>query len=106
VLLAFEAAERELDPALQRRHMTFVVIGGGATGVELAGAIAELATFVLARDFRAIRSDATRVILLEAGSRILPGFPAALSEHAKANLTAMGVEVRAGSHVRAIDAQA
>jgi NADH:quinone reductase (non-electrogenic) len=105
VLLAFEAAERELDPALQRRHMTFVVIGGGATGVELAGAIAELATFVLAQDFRAIRSDATRVILLEAGSRILASFPAALSEHAKANLTAMGVEVRAGSHVTAIDAQ-
>src|SRR5688572_11967794 len=75
VLLAFEAAEREPDPGVQRKHLTFVVIGGGPTGVELAGAIAELATFVLARDFRAIRSDATRVVLIEGGPRILASFP-------------------------------
>ncbi|HXK18346.1 MAG TPA: FAD-dependent oxidoreductase, partial [Polyangiaceae bacterium] len=71
VLLAFEAAEREPDPTVQRQHLTFVVIGGGPTGVELAGAIAELATFVLARDFRAIHSDATRVVLVEGSERVL-----------------------------------
>jgi NADH:quinone reductase (non-electrogenic) len=103
VLLAFEAAEREPDAALQRRHMTFVVIGGGPTGVELAGAIAELATFVLARDFRAIHSDATRVILVEGGSRLLASFPEPLSEQAQANLVAMGVEVRTNARVTAID---
>ncbi len=104
VLLAFEAAEREPDPAVQRRHLTFVVIGGGATGVELAGAIAELATFVLARDFRAIHSDATRVILLEGGTQILASFTPTLSASAQKSLTAMGVEVRTGRRVTAIDA--
>jgi len=104
VLLAFEAAEREPDPLVQRRHLTFVVIGGGPTGVELAGAIAELATFVLARDFRAIHSDATRVILIEGGERILGTFSAALSDSARTNLAAMGVEVRSGVRVTNIDA--
>jgi NADH dehydrogenase len=103
VLLAFEAAERELDPGLQRKHLTFVVIGGGPTGVELAGAIAELATFVLARDFRAIRSDATRVVLIEGGPRILNAFPEALSQSAQKNLEDMGVEVRTGLRVTSID---
>jgi NADH dehydrogenase len=103
VLLAFEAAERETDPAVQRRHLTFVVIGGGPTGVELAGAIAELATFVLARDFRAIQSDATRVILIEGGSRVLGSFPEALSASAQKSLAQMGVEVRAGLRVTHID---
>src|SRR5262249_23667350 len=74
VLLAFEAAEREPDRAAQRRMLTFVVIGGGPTGVELAGAIAELATFVLSRDFRAIHPDQTRVVLVEAGPRVLAAF--------------------------------
>jgi NADH dehydrogenase len=104
VLLAFEAAERESDPSVQRRHLTFVVIGGGPTGVELAGAIAELATFVLARDFRAIHSDATRVVLIEGGPRILSSFPEKLSASAQANLAEMGVEVRAGLSVTDIDA--
>src|ERR1700690_1769228 len=90
VLLAFEAAERETDQALRRRHLTFVVIGGGPTGVELAGAIAELATFVLARDFRAISPDATRVVLVEAGPRILPTFAPELSERAMKSLLEMG----------------
>jgi NADH:ubiquinone reductase (H+-translocating) len=103
VLLAFEAAERETDPAVQRRLLTFVVIGGGPTGVELAGAIAELATFVLARDFRAIHSDATRVILIEGGPRVLGSFPPALSASAQKNLAQMGVEVRAGLRVTHID---
>lgn len=105
VLLAFEAAEREPDPLLQRRHLTFVVIGGGPTGVELAGAIAELATFVLARDFRMIDADSTRVILIEAGERILPAFSPELSAHAEQSLAAMGVEVRTRLAVTSIDAE-
>jgi NADH dehydrogenase len=104
VLLAFEAAEREEDPALRKRHLTFVVIGGGPTCVELAGAIAELATFVLARDFRAITPDITRVILVEGGERVLATFPPELSEKAAQSLLAMGVEVRTKTRVTAIDA--
>jgi len=103
VLLAFEAAERETDPIVQRRHLTFVVIGGGPTGVELAGAIAELATFVLSRDFRAVRPDLTRVVLVEAGARVLASFEPETSERARANLAEMGIEVRTGVRVTAID---
>ena len=103
VLVAFEAAERETDPALQRRHLTFVVIGGGPTGVELAGAIAELATFVLARDFRAIHSDATRVVLVEGSERVLSGFDPKLSALAAQSLGEMGVEIRTGLRVTSID---
>ena len=103
VLLAFEAAEREADPTIRRRHLSFVVIGGGPTGVELAGAIAELATYVLSRDFRSIRPDATRVLLLEGGPRILSSFEPVLSEKAQASLQAMGVEVKTGTHVTSID---
>jgi len=105
VLLAFEAAEREPDPAAQRRHLTFIVIGGGPTGVELAGAIAELATFVLARDFRAIKPDATRVVLVEGGPRVLSGFSPELSERAAHSLHEMGVEVLLDARVTAIDEQ-
>jgi len=104
VLLAFEAAERETDEALRRRHLTFVVIGGGPTGVELAGAIAELATFVLARDFRSIRPDATRVILVEGSERVLATFDPKLSESARQSLAEMGVDVRTKTRVTAIDA--
>jgi NADH:ubiquinone reductase (H+-translocating) len=103
VLLAFEAAERERDPAIQRRCLTFVVIGGGPTGVELAGAIAELATFVLARDFRSIRSDATRVILIEGNERLLSSFDPELSARAARSLAEMGVEVRTSTRVTDID---
>jgi NADH dehydrogenase len=105
VLVAFEAAEREGDPALRRRHLTFVVIGGGPTGVELAGAIAELATFVLARDFRSIQPDATRVILVEGGPRILATFDEDLSARAATSLKAMGVEVLTNTRVTHIDAE-
>ncbi|HEY4184239.1 MAG TPA: NAD(P)/FAD-dependent oxidoreductase, partial [Polyangia bacterium] len=105
VLLAFEAAERETDPALQRRHLTFVVIGGGPTGVELAGAIAELATFVLSRDFRSVRPDQTRVVLVEAGARVLASFAPETSEKARASLAQMGIEVRTGVRVTAIDGE-
>lgn len=104
VLLAFEAAERELNPAVRRRLLTFVVIGGGPTGVELAGAIAELATYVLSKDFRSIRPDATRVVLLEGGERVLAGFDRDLSERARQSLGEMGVEVRTGKTVTAMDA--
>jgi len=105
VLLAFEAAEREPDPVEQRRHLTFVVIGGGPTGVELAGAIAELATYVLARDFRAIKPDATRVVLVEGGPRVLAAFDPELSERATQSLHEMGVEVLPNARVTAIDEQ-
>lgn len=104
VLLAFEAAEREPDEALRRRHLTFVVIGGGPTGVELAGAIAELATFVLARDFRSIRPDATKVVLVEGSERVLSSFEPRLSEHAAKSLAEMGVDVRTHTRVTSIDA--
>jgi len=105
VLVAFEAAEREPDPTVQRRHLTFVVIGGGPTGVELAGAIAELATFVLSRDFRSIHSDATRVVLVEGSDRVLASFDPKLSARAAESLREMGVEVRTGLRVTAIDEQ-
>lgn len=105
VLLAFEAAEREDDAELRRRHLSFVVIGGGPTGVELAGAIAELATYVLSRDFRSIRPDATRVVLVEGSPRVLPSFDPGLSERARQSLEAMGVEVRTETRVTTIDAE-
>lgn len=105
VLLAFEAAERETNPDAQRRHLTFVVIGGGPTGVELAGAIAELAGYVLSRDFRTIRPEATRVILIEGSPRVLGTFAPSLSERAKQSLTEMGVEVLNSARVTRIDEQ-
>jgi NADH dehydrogenase len=104
VLLAFEAAEREPDPIAQRRMLTFVVIGGGPTGVELAGAIAELATFVLSRDFRAVHPDQTRVVLVEAGPRVLAAFTPETSQRAQRTLEQMGVELRTGVRVTGIDA--
>jgi NADH:ubiquinone reductase (H+-translocating) len=105
VLLAFEAAEREGNEAERRRHLTFVVIGGGPTGVELAGAIAELATFVLARDFRSIRPDSTRVVLVEGSERVLSSFEPELSERAQRSLHEMGVELRMRTRVTNIDAR-
>jgi NADH dehydrogenase len=105
VLLAFEAAEREPEVEARRRHLTFVVIGGGPTGVELAGAIAELASYVLARDFRAINPENTRVLLLEGGPRILNTFAPKLPERALASLASMGVEVRTNATVTGIDGE-
>lgn len=99
-LLAFEAAEAEKDAARRTALMTFVVIGGGPTGVEMAGAIAEIARTVIQRDFRKIDTRQTRVLLVEGQDRVLPGgFPADLSARAKRDLEAMGVEVRVGSRV-------
>ncbi len=106
VLLSFEAAEREMDPEARRRLLTFVVIGGGPTGVELAGAIAELATYVLSRDFRSIRPDSTRVLLVEGGDRILSSFDPVLSRRARESLESMGVQVITGKHVTAIEPSA
>jgi NADH dehydrogenase len=102
VLLAFEMAEREEDPAKRDALLSFVVIGAGPTGVELAGAIAELAKFVLDRDFRRIVPWQARVRLLEAGPRILPSFPEDLADSALAQLHELGVEISTGTRVTAI----
>lgn len=103
VLLAFEQAEREPDPAKRQALLGFVVIGGGPTGVELAGALAELSKFVLDRDFRNVDPSAARVLLLEGGARILPSFPVDLSESAVGQLHELGVEVRTGARVTGIE---
>ncbi len=105
VLLAFEAAEKETDPMRRRALMTFVVVGGGPTGVELAGAIAELARFVLARDFRNIYPREAEILLLEGGPRILPSFAPDLSESAHRQLAGLGVKVQTGAQVTNIDEQ-
>jgi NADH dehydrogenase len=104
-LVAFEAAERERDLEKRRALMTFVVIGGGPTGVELAGALSELSSHVLSRDFRNIDPRATKVILLEAGPAILNSFDPALQQKAVAQLVDLGVEVRTGAKVTNIDAR-
>ena len=103
VLIAFEAAEREPDADARRRLLTFVVIGGGATGVEVAGALSELSRYVLADDFRAIHASDARVVLIEAGPRLLAGgFDADLAEQARAQLVELGVEVRLNTRVEDI----
>ena len=99
ILIAFERAEATEVPAARRRLLTFAVIGAGPTGVELAGAIAELARFALAKDFRAIDPRDARVILIEAGKRVLPSFPDDLSDKALNALAKLGVEVRLGTAV-------
>jgi NADH dehydrogenase len=104
VLVAFEAAEFEADSAKRKGLLTFVVIGGGPTGVELAGALAELSRRVLARDFRVIDPSQTHVLLLEGGPRILPAMDETLSKKALDQLKDLGVEVRLGATVTAIDA--
>jgi NADH dehydrogenase len=106
VLLAFEAAEREDDPVARRRLLTFVVIGGGPTGVEVAGTLTELGKFALADDFRRIRSEKPRVVLIERADRLLTGgFVEELSEAARRDLEAIGVEVHLGEAVVGIDDQ-
>jgi NADH dehydrogenase len=103
VLLAFEAAEKETDPVRRRALMTFVVVGGGPTGVELAGAIAELSQFVLARDFRNIYPGEAEILLLEGGPKILSSFAPVLSESAHRQLARLGVKVQTGAQVTNID---
>lgn len=94
VLLAFELAERERDPVRRHAYLTFVVVGGGPTGVEMAGAVAELRRFALRRDFRHIDSREATVMLLEGGPRLLPSYPPSLGDKAKLDLRRLGVEVR------------
>ncbi len=99
VLLAFEAAEREPDAARRQALLTFVIVGGGPTGVELAGALAEIARDALARDFRAIDPTQARIVLLEAGPRLLPAFSEASSAAAARALARLGVAVRTATAV-------
>jgi NADH dehydrogenase len=103
ILLAFEAAERETDPAAQRRLLTFVIVGGGPTGVELAGALAEIARRTLRMDFRRIRPESARIVLLEGGPSVLATFPERLRDAARESLTRLGVEVRTSSLVTGVD---
>ena len=103
VLLAFERAEVTGDVDERRRLLTFVIVGAGPTGVEMAGAIAELARMALAADFRAIDPKDARVVLVEGGPRVLPTFPASLSLQAQEQLLRLGVEVRLDAAVTACD---
>ena len=105
ILLSFEHAERETDPELRAALLTFVIVGGGPTGVELAGAIAELANQNLPREFRHIDTRKARVVLIEAGPRILPSFSEDLSAYAHASLERLGVEVQLRQAVSECSAQ-
>ncbi len=103
ILMAFEHAETEPDPIRRRQLLAFVVIGAGPTGVELAGTLAELARKALAADFRRIDPTSARIVLIEAGPRVLPSFPPALSDFALHALERLGVEVSVGNPVTACD---
>lgn len=103
LLLAFERAENAETLEEQRRHLTFVIVGGGPTGVELAGAIAELARHGMQQEFRNIDPASARVVLVQSGPRLLPAFPEKLSQRTEASLTKLGVEVMTGCHVGHID---
>lgn len=103
VFVAYENAERETDAEKRRAFMTFVVIGAGPTGVEMAGALAEISRRTLARDFRTIDPKSARIILVEGVGRVLPPFPEDLSEAARAQLERLGVEVWTGTRVTGID---
>lgn len=105
ILSAFEMAERENDPDRRRAWLTFVIVGAGPTGVELAGSLCEIARHALARDFRRIDPTLARVVLLEGSDRVLPPYPPALSEKARRQLERLGVEVRTGQMVTNIDAE-
>lgn len=106
LLLAFEAAERESDPGRRKALLTFAIIGAGATGVELAGAVIELARTTLKNEFRTIRPEEARVVLIEAGSRVLANFRESLSAYAKSALEKLGVEVMLGKSVTNVTADA
>ena len=99
ILIAFEAAEREHVPERRREWMTFVVVGGGPTGVELAGALGEIANDTLRRDFRSINPPDARIVLVEALDRVLPGYPPGRSASARRQLEKLGVTVRTGTRV-------
>lgn len=105
LLLAFEKAERSTDEAEKRRLLTSVVIGGGPTGVEMAGAISELGRFMIAQDFRKLHADQLTVLLVEAGPRILSTFPESLSQYASDYLAGIGVDIRLNTPVEDITAE-
>ena len=104
MLIAFEKAELAKDDAERRRLLTFVIVGGGATGVEMAGAFAEIARLTLVEDFRRIDPSTARIVLIEAGPRILPALPEDLSDYARRALERMGVEVMTSTRVTKCDA--
>ena len=103
ILYAFEAAEKEPDPEKRREWLTFVIVGAGATGVELSGALGEIAHEMLHRDFRSIDSTKAEILLLEGGPRVLPAYPADLSAKAEASLIRLGVTPRTNVMVTGID---
>ena len=103
ILLSFEAAEQEKDPEKRKALLTFMIVGAGPAGVEMTGAVAELAHKALVSDFRHIDPASARVLLVEAGPRILPTFPESLAKKACAALTQLGVEVRTNAAVEAVD---
>jgi NADH dehydrogenase len=105
ILYAFEAAERETDPDKRREWLTFIVVGAGPTGCELAGALGEIAHDTLRHDFRSIRPEEARILLLEGSSRVLPPFPPDLSAKAEQSLIKLGVRPRTNVRVTAIDDQ-
>ena len=105
ILTAFERAEGSDDSGERAAWLTFVIVGAGATGVELAGTLAEIAHHTLKREFRRIDPASARILLVEAGARVLPSFPAPLSADAHRRLERLGVEVRTGQPVTEVDAR-
>jgi NADH dehydrogenase len=103
ILLAFEEAEMEEDPEAQRAKLTFVIVGGGPTGVEMAGALREIAARTIPRDFRRVDTSTARIILLEGQDRVLPGMSPGASRRAQEHLEGMGVDVRLGALVTDVD---
>lgn len=103
ILTAFERAEATPDPVAQKEWLTFLIIGGGATGVELAGTLAEIARHTLAHEFRRIDPASATVLLIEAGPRVLSSFPPSLSANARQKLERLGVQVRTGGAVTELD---
>lgn len=105
ILLAFEKAEKEKDTEKRKTFLTFVIVGGGPTGVELAGSIAEISRYTLERDFRSIDPSRTRIILIEAGVRILAAFDSELSRQATRDLESMGVQIWTSTRVTGVSAE-
>src|SRR5690606_25455244 len=105
ILTAFERAEMATDPHERERMLRFVIVGGGPTGVELAGAISELANYTLAKDFRTIDPRSAQILLAEAGPRLLPAFAETSSEYARRALERLRVDVRVGSPVTELSGQ-
>lgn len=106
LLLAFERAEQEADPVQRRALLTSVIIGGGPTGVEMSGAISELGKYMIARDFRNLSPSDMRVILVEAGDRLLAAFPEDLATYAQRHLESIGIEIRLNQRVTDVRAEA